>query len=506
MADKDRQELHDRRLVPADDVQRYHIVRDDPRDKPTVGIFDPPIRCYPVNQEWAKHIMGAVSVLSLWTAWTGEEDDRNLAVQEIFDFMVGEVCGMFQLRQSTTEPCLLEQTIDGGDNWIPAFDFSLCAGGGSDAAIQIYIDIAITNIAILNQLYIDAGLDITIMFPNLEYDSGPEDADRDTAICYALEALTEGVFNAVEERILNLLDKQGLLSSIVKFMTGGWFASEGSLLAALSNSVVDAIFGSDALEAAADALSNTSARRNVVCCLYEQLEGATVTFAAWQLARSSCNYAPASDEELLLDILDPLFAGLDAYLSWVSLVSNGVDLAVDDIIGNDCLTCGQWIASIDFTSSDGGFVLDGLQLGDDFGEYLAGTGWHVTTLENPQNPVQDMTAVVITLAFTGGTYTLTQADLTFDYTLGTWTGSSQLAQRITRGTTTTSVNKASTSDGDDQVLSTPSTPVAGAAKFDLFLRTSLKLKTESPTGDALMTNIQIMGSGAIPPELLSYII
>lgn len=344
MPDNEIQELHDRNLVPADEIDHLNILRYPPRDPPTVGIFDDPVRCYRANEEWAKHIMGAVTGLQAWKAWTGDEDELNAAVQSIMEFMVGEICSMFLLRQSPTSNCLLEQSVDGGDNWTPAFDFSLCIGGGSDASMTIYINIAITNIATLNQLYIDAGLDITIMYPNVEYDSGPEDQDRNTAMCYAIEALTEGVYNAAEHVINQQINRNGFLSQVIAGLTGGFWASDGSLIAALSQSVVDAIFGTAALEAASDALANTTARRAVVCCIYDNLKDATATYALWQTAGDGCGFAPGSDAALLLSILTPIFAGLDAYLSWVTLLSNGVDLAIGDIIGNDCLECEAWEA------------------------------------------------------------------------------------------------------------------------------------------------------------------
>lgn len=375
MSDDGVQYLHDRNLVPADEIDHLNILRYAPRDPPTVAIFDPPTRCYQVNEEWAKHIMGAVTGLQAWKAWTGEEDELNAAVQSIMEFMVGEVCSMFLLRQSPTKHCLLEQSIDGGVIWTPAFDFSLCMAGGSDASIAIYIDIAITNINTLNVLYVDAGFDITVMYPNVEYDSGPQDADRNTALCYSLEALTEGIYNAAEAVINQQISRNNFLSQIVSGLTGGFWASDGSLIAALSQSVVDAIFGTDALQAASDALANTNARRAVVCCLYDNLFDNTATFALWQLAGIGCDFTPASDEQLLLDVLAPILAGLDAYLSWVTLLSNGVDLAIAEIIGNDCLDCVEWRALIDFSVDDGGFVRWDGGSTYDAGVWVDGVGW-----------------------------------------------------------------------------------------------------------------------------------
>lgn len=505
MSDYDRREIKDRRLVPADAIQRYHIVRDGVRFPPVAGIFDEPLRCYKVNEEWAKHIMGAVAVLSFWTAWEGSQDDRNLAVQEIMDFMIGEVCGMFLLRQNPTNNCLLEQSVDGGDNWTPAFNFSLCIGGGSDAALIVYIDIAITNIENLNIAYIDAGLDITIMYPNVEYDASGQDADRDTALCYAIQAMTEGIYNAAEAVINQQINRNQFLSQIISALTGGFWASDGTLIAALSQSIVDSLFNSSELQAASDALANTQARRDVVCCIYGNMEGNTATFALWNTAGDGCGFAPGSDAALLLDVLTPIFAGLDAYLSWVTLLSDGVDLAIAGVMGNDCLTCEDWLAVIDFSASDGGFVQDFTPLAQFAGVWVSGQGWQAEVVDST-NPAFDQNACVIELDFTGGTYTLLGMTLNFDYHRGSWTGTSQLAQRLTREATNTDVSRNGTVSGDGQVLSTPTNPITGSTRVGLFLRSSLKLKTGGTHGSALMTSVEIAGTGSIPPELAAYIV
>jgi hypothetical protein len=500
------QELNDRNLVPADEIDHLNILRYAPREPPVVGIFDEPLRCHPMNEEWSKHIMGAVSGLAFWKAWTGDQDERNSAVQSIYEFMVGEVCGMFLLRQSSTNSCLLEQSVDGGNNWTPAFDFSLCLGGGSDASIQIWIDIAITNIAILNQLYIDAGLDITVMYPNLEYDAGPQDDDRNTALCYAFEALTEGVYNAVEERILNLLDRQKLLSSIIKFFTGAWWASDSSLLNALSNAILDAIYGSSDLEAAADALSNVAARRAVVCCLYADLEGATVTYALWQNAGDGCTeFEEDSDEELLYNLLAPIFAGLDAYLSWVTLLSNGVGLATDEIIGNDCLTCGEWTAEIDFKTTDGDFYADPVSQGVPMGEWENGVGWKSENKYH-EGKSRDQNCAIIQLDFTAGTYTLSQCEFTYNYEKGNWNYAQQLALALTRGVSYNLENQNEMSDGDDQVFESPGTVIGECALIEFLSRCSYNFEDQTPIGDTVITSCIIRGTGTVPPELVAYLV
>lgn len=504
MSNDDIHELHDRNLVPADEIDHLNILRYPPRDPPTVAIFDPPTRCYRANEEWAKHIMGAVTGLQAWKAWTGEQDELNEAVQSIMEFMVGEVCAMFLLRQSPVSNCLLEQSTDGGDTWTPAFDYSLCMGGGSDASITIYINIAIANLVVLNQLYIDAGLDITIMYPNVEYDSGPQDADRDTALCYSIEALTEGIYNAAEAVINQQISRVNFLSQVISGLTGGYFASDGNLIAALAQSVVDAIFGTDALEAASDALANADARRAVVCCIYDNLQGNTATYALWQLAGAGCGFGAGTDEELLLDVLTPIFAGLDAYLSWITLLSNGVDLAITGLIGNDCDTCGTWTAFIDFKLSDGGYVQ---HLGSGcilMGVWTPGVGWVGTNSPVCGGFVRYGSFIDLTFAVPA---TIGQITQNYDLVKGFNYNPNNTAIWLDR--TPQATHRTITSalvDGTNQDESTNNTFFAGVSILQGGLMSAWNTVPPVPNGTSILNSMTITGEGPIPPELAAYII
>lgn len=90
----------------------------------------------------------AYEYFTIWSAW--ERDAAHTASEVAALWKVGfdqarlafdnGECGemAFRLRQSTTNPCHLEQSIDGGLTWTLAFDYSLCMTGanplpGSDA-------------------------------------------------------------------------------------------------------------------------------------------------------------------------------------------------------------------------------------------------------------------------------------------------------------------------------------------------------------------------------------
>lgn len=59
---------------------------------PDVGICDEPTRCYKINKEWAKIVMGMVSWLATVAPWRDAEDETFIGVQEVLTFMIGCDC------------------------------------------------------------------------------------------------------------------------------------------------------------------------------------------------------------------------------------------------------------------------------------------------------------------------------------------------------------------------------------------------------------------------------
>lgn len=123
---------NDRYRVP-DDYKKLDLdIREEPRTRPSVGIFDVPYRCYIINHEWDAHISGAISALTEWRAWSGDEDERNDAVQEVLKLLGGESdCSTminFQVRQNPVSECILEYSTDEGETWTQFADLSTCVG------------------------------------------------------------------------------------------------------------------------------------------------------------------------------------------------------------------------------------------------------------------------------------------------------------------------------------------------------------------------------------------
>lgn len=103
------------------------ITRAHEHPAPTPGIFDPPYACVPINIFWVSHILGALEVLTQPDSWSGDNDEKYRAEQEIEKIInrLSQPCedDSMQFRQTD---CLLEMSTNGID-WLPIFDSSVCA-------------------------------------------------------------------------------------------------------------------------------------------------------------------------------------------------------------------------------------------------------------------------------------------------------------------------------------------------------------------------------------------
>jgi hypothetical protein len=118
-----------------------------PADPLYLGAFWNAYEYFTKNNAWerdAEH--RAIDAAALWRV------SYELA-RSAYD--AGEDCDVaFQLRQNTVNPCLLEQSIDGGETWQTAFNYLLCGGsvlpvppyGGSPSGASDAAASATTNI------------------------------------------------------------------------------------------------------------------------------------------------------------------------------------------------------------------------------------------------------------------------------------------------------------------------------------------------------------------------
>jgi hypothetical protein len=180
-------DLYDMQLVPPEGV----------------GIFDEPTRCYKINLQWAKIVMGMVSWLTEIAPWYLAENEDYEGINQVAKFLAGTECDVtdYRLRQKPGDNCILQQSIDAGMNWEDVFDFSLCATI-QDKSYQISIQNQVTNV---QETFIDiynnytanyTGLPSSV-YPDLATPpAGTDDSALSAAYCNAVWELVRTACNA----------------------------------------------------------------------------------------------------------------------------------------------------------------------------------------------------------------------------------------------------------------------------------------------------------------------
>lgn len=129
MSNDKNNEFHGEILTPEISRKAIYELGKVQRAVPEVGIFDAPVRCFRVNQEWWALIGGMVHLLADVTAWQDAEDESYPPILAILEFMRGVECADGSepmLRQKPDDDCVLQQSLDNGETWTDVFDFSLC--------------------------------------------------------------------------------------------------------------------------------------------------------------------------------------------------------------------------------------------------------------------------------------------------------------------------------------------------------------------------------------------
>ena len=104
------------------------VTRANEHPAPAPGIFDPPYYCLRINELWIPHIIGALEVLTQPDSWSGDDDAKYRAEQEIEKLLrrLNQPCGGFDDMIFEQDGCILKVSTD-GETWTPIFDSSVCA-------------------------------------------------------------------------------------------------------------------------------------------------------------------------------------------------------------------------------------------------------------------------------------------------------------------------------------------------------------------------------------------
>lgn len=379
----------DRLLNPAYNIPGIDVWS-QPRIAPSVDPDTAPWLCVRFNREWLQYILPALDVLRWEDYYHGTPTEQAIQAQRgmqlITLFLLADLCGDedMDFRQNPSNPCLLEYSKNDGATWLPMFDYSLCfdARGPSLADINIIVDLinqVTIDIAILNNIYDGTPESIA---PDMDYDGGAGDENRDETLCAALHLTMRIVAQAgierAEEKESFVEDVIGLVRDLligiggILLILAGFPAASAAfrkIAVALFAGGLTLVIKDFIIQADKAAFEDEVALREVSCCVFEALKGADVTETAFNNALSTpcaweSEHSPRVAElwHLLAQERDFYLSFLDALQETYAVQQAGAELPCD---------CETWEHTFDFTADDGGFELSI----PGRGQYVAASGW-----------------------------------------------------------------------------------------------------------------------------------
>ena len=196
-----------------------------------------------------------------------------------------------------------------------------------------------------------------------DYYSGDGSQDRIDALCTACKIYVYSYAqNWVQKAqiTLGIVAVVGLVASIT--IVGGIIASVlvGGL-AYITSLALDAMQDTDALD-------------EVACCMYNALNGATITNANFLTCLDGCSFTSGTNEQIARDIIASDLSQFKNWLTFINQIGDSFEYAENGII--DC-PCEQdtWSHTFDFTINDGGWVARNIWGTGNCAVYSSGNGW-----------------------------------------------------------------------------------------------------------------------------------
>lgn len=323
--------------------------RHTPADIPSVGVFDSPTYMICINASWWSHVSGVLSRLAELDAWRSDDlEEKRDAVQSVLLIMqeIGEriECGMsqFELRQAPSNPCVLQQSMDGGLSWVDAFDYSLCASIGGGGTTTINITNAQTYIDELNVNY---DIDINLIGSKL----GSMDEYTDSALCHALHSLIKSALIGALER-LRTGNRQDLIIQAVAggiavgsaFIFGTPLAGGATAIGVGVGLILSALADSYSESELEVVIASDSLIKELVCCAYESIAGTKPTEASFEAMLDGCSDLSAQVSNIL-PLVQAVLEDRDVFLTFLEMANQAYDYAERGILGDDCKdSCNEW--------------------------------------------------------------------------------------------------------------------------------------------------------------------
>ena len=313
---------------------------------PSVGIFDEPTRCYSINLEWSKYVMGMVSLLAESKLWNNATDEDYFAIQEIQKFLIGMDC----MDCNDVKDCL--------DTDPTAI---------SSVTIQ-YGDIQDSTQTQLDQWNADYdGSTAQSVFPDIPTVAPQGNTELESALCASLYAFIEIYATtkaiAVEETRDGIL---GVWDSYVNAVKNVWSDIKNAV-----SGIWDSLTGETDEQEALNALNDTQQIKDLACCLNAYLVSLSMSETNYSLALNDCDTTNALGALALADLdnTDSYLFFLNIYNEYTQRTNSGESFL--------CPCDYDWCFEWDFRQSEHEWILYASN-GVVAGEYVAGSGYKTT--------------------------------------------------------------------------------------------------------------------------------
>jgi len=328
----DNDRVEDRITVMDDEKKRVIDLYDLNIVPPDVGIFDAPTRCYELNKQWAKIIMGAVSAqLTSVAAWRDAQHEGYSGIQSVMEFLRGSDCPECTIEQLLEDPVFFEQyqEVVFGD---------IFTGTNSH------------NID-LNDLYDGTPQSVGPLIP-----TAAPNARQDSALCFAINSFVH-LYSSYKVCIIqskNFLQIAWTeLQSAIHTTYGIIEAGDTALFNFLPD--VYGCFVSDA--AAITALSDSAAIEEVVCSLFDYLDTLIMSQTNFDaaIANAVATLVGAAQDIACIMSNDN---NLDVYLNFLEIYNLALERQLNgDDLPCPCLSIDAYRLTANFASGMDGFIL-----------------------------------------------------------------------------------------------------------------------------------------------------
>ena len=334
---------------------------------PTAPHDAEPTNCIKINEQWIPLILGALHIFLHEDLFAGDEAARRFVADEAQNLLIAvahgnTIClgdGMYLLRQSETDACVLEQSTDGGLTWTIAFDYGRCISKNSTADnIVIYNELNAYNSA-LSIVQNTWGGDIINIAPDMVYDGGQNDEKRDNAACVGLSILIAQMAANVEkstktgEKLDNIIEAVAILSgaglAVVSILTPlaavtiPAYIVAGLEIAATTASVAAVLREILGREPDFVSVLDEEVQLDLLCCAYGALSGGTPDIVTFSQMFDNCD--PVGSDDDLLPAMQQIVRSESVYIAFISTMQSIYE-TLDAGAEINCICDEQWTAIV----------------------------------------------------------------------------------------------------------------------------------------------------------------